>query len=140
MPHFRNMTRTLCRVAVSAGHGIGGFMSYVPLSPVPAKAHALRRSIAEAASPLVERPGTLAVHLLAGDDEASRIQTKEKDLRGSSDSVADWLLLVEGYSAQAPALATGPLGGEELLGMGAASVGAVSSYRLGALLAKDDVK
>jgi hypothetical protein len=138
MPHFRNVTRTLCQVRVSVGAGLGGKMAYVPLSAAPSHADALRRGVEERFSELVGQPGILAAHLLEGDACASSIQTKEKELRGQSDSVADWLLVVEGYVGPAHALETGPLSGQVLTGLGAASVGAVSSYTLGALLGEGD--
>jgi hypothetical protein len=140
MPHLRDMTRTLCRVTVSAGHGVGGKMAYIPLSPETSKTDALRRAIKETLSSLVGQTGTLAAHLLEGDDGASRIQTKEKELRGHSDSVADWLLLVEGDRSQVPIFETGPLAQGALMEMGAASVGSVSTYSLGALLPENEVQ
>ncbi len=134
MPHFRNMVRTLCRVTVSRGRGVGGRMAVVPLSPEPARAEELRGRIAGDLATLVGQPGVLAAHVLEADGAASRIETREKELRGRSDSVADWLLVVEGYEPPGPVLAEGPLGRDALLDDGAASVGEVASYSLAVLL------
>jgi hypothetical protein len=139
MPHFRNMTRTLSRVTVSVGRGLGGKMAYIPLSPESSRVSEFRNGIEKILEGLVKQPGTLAAHLLEADGEASRIQTKEKELRGDSDSVADWLLIVEGYRPQTCVFETGPLTKNALSSMGAASVGNVSSYAFGALLDESEV-
>lgn len=139
MPHFRDMMRTLCQVTVSAGQGAGGRMAYVSLSPEAARADELRAWLADTLPALCAEPGILAAHLFEGDEAASSIQTKEKELRGSADKIADWLLLVEGYGFPAPIFESGPLQRQTLLDNGAASVGKIASYTLGALLADSDI-
>lgn len=139
MPHFCNMMRTLCRVTVSIGHGLGGKMAFVALSPEPAKADDLRRHIEEAFAMVVKQPGVLSAHLLEADDDASRIKTREKELRGNTDKVADWLLLVEGYRPMSTLFETISLAREVLITTGAASVGNVADYSLGGLLAESEI-
>ncbi len=139
MPHFQNMIRTLCRVTVSTGQGLGGKMAYVSLSPDPSRAGDLRKWIAENLATLVEQPGALGAHLLEGDDAASRVESREKELRGNADAVADWLMVIEGYSPLGSVFDQGALGQDALLEMGAASVGNVGNYSLGALLAESEI-
>ena len=140
VPHFKNAARTLCRVSVSVGHGIGGEMAYVGLSPKASGSEDLRRTLGAELERLIEQPGILAAHLLEGDDAASRIETKEKALRGRADSVDDWLLLVEGYGDPGEALESGPIARDALLTLGAREVGEVTRYTLGALLHEDEVR
>lgn len=138
MPHFRNMTRTLCRITVTVGKGTGGKMSYVPLSPKPGQAKSLRNWIAKTIAPLGGQQGILGAHLLEGDDEASRIQTREKELRGG-DEVADWLLLLEGYDFPDSIFEKGPLQQCALLENGASMVGEITNYTLGAILMEAEI-
>ena len=139
MPHFRNMTRALCRVTESFGLGTGGKMAFVPLSPDPSKVGQLRNWIAETLAPLSEQQGMLGAHLLEGDGTASRTQTREKELRGDADGVADWLLLLEGYGFLGSVFERGPFERDALLEKGAATVGRFVSYSLSALLMESEI-
>jgi hypothetical protein len=53
--------------------------------------------------PLAGQSGLCAAHLLITDRERSQTPTREKSLRATQDTVADWVVLVEGYDEAAVA-------------------------------------
>ncbi len=97
MPALRNMNRSLCRVEISKGSGIGGFMQTVRFSPRTGREAHLRAALAVAAEALADENGLCAAHLLIVDRDRSQISTREASLRGRPDAMADWILLVDGY-------------------------------------------
>jgi hypothetical protein len=102
MPLIAGMNRTLCRVASSYGNGIGGYLLSIQLAPRPGSEDDLKRWLGDEALPdLAARAGLCGAHLLIGDSEVSQIKTQEKGLRGGSDAIADWIVLVEGYDRAA---------------------------------------
>lgn len=103
LPGLYNNSRTLCRLVSShGGRGICGFVLTVQLAAQPDRADALRAWLTgEALPPLVERPGIIGARLLQGDQAASRTATHERRLRSDADVVADWIVLVGGYDADA---------------------------------------
>lgn len=92
--HFRDTSRTICRVASSVGDGDGGWIETLRLST-----RAEPSDFIQSASPLVSEaaaaPGIVAVHLLEGQSESDSGTTAEKALRGQPDEVVAWVLLVE---------------------------------------------
>jgi hypothetical protein len=133
LPNMRNNGRTLCRVVASRGGvGICAFLLTLQLAPERARADALRAWLADTVLPqLVERPGIVGAHLLEGDQAASRAGTEEKRLRGAADAVADWIVLVGGYDADAvQAAGDETLAGDRLVAQGAAAAPALSLYQL----------
>ncbi|MCH9670171.1 MAG: hypothetical protein K0U93_01870 [Gammaproteobacteria bacterium] len=139
MPNMTNMMRTICTVSLSAGLGVGGSMAYVPMR-IPANAQVpVRDHLRATFEALANRPPLVGLHLVEGDGQASRIETKEKSLRGTPDAVADWLLLAEGYDDVGGVFDSGPLSPSELGSLGAEAVGPVSTYTLTALVSKEDV-
>ena len=102
LPSMRNNSRTLCRVVASHGAGICGYLLTVQLAPQPDREQELRLWLANDALPaLAGRPGIIGAHLLEGDQAASRTGTEEKRLRGAADAIADLVVLVGGYDADA---------------------------------------
>ena len=133
LPNMHNNSRTLCRVVASCGGaGICGFLLTVQLAPRRASADALRAWLVhEILPPLVERPGIIGAHLLEGDPAASRTGTEEKLLRGDADAIADWIVLVGGYDADAlHRVGEGMLSEEHLLAHGAAAGPTFGLYQL----------
>ena len=121
MPHHRNMTRSLCRVQSSHGSGLARVMLTVRFSPAPDAEDRLSLWLsAELLPKLPERKGLVAAHLLRAADGSAPAQTTEQKIR-SGDATADWILLVNGYSADAlVALAAGELGESAMAARGAA--------------------
>jgi hypothetical protein len=94
--HFLDTSRTICDVSWSIGLGEGGFIEAInfetSLEP-SAVASNLKGPLSAA---LAAIPGVVGIHLLQGQAQAGRGQTAEKELRGTPDKVAAWILLVEG--------------------------------------------
>lgn len=121
MPHHRSMTRSLCRVQSSHGSGLAKAMLTVRFLPV---AHAEERFggwlSTELLPKLPGRKGLVGAQLLRTAAGSQREPTTEQKIRGS-DTVADWIVLVNGYSADAVAtLAAEELGDSAMAARGAA--------------------
>jgi hypothetical protein len=120
MPHHRNMVRSLCRVRASFGGGLTLALATIRFSP----SQRLSRSISEwlvgdMMPSLPGRKGLIAAHLLETLPMAGRAQTTEQKIR-AGDAVADWVLLVGGYDADAiRTLLGGELSAESLIAHGA---------------------
>jgi hypothetical protein len=109
MPGVRDMNRTLCTIAISRGRGFGGILHTVQCSPVPGARAAFAGWLGEEAFPAtLSRPGIVRLELAIADREASRLKTRDQDLRGEPDAVADWVILVEAYTEDALGAASGP--------------------------------
>ncbi|MDE2334886.1 MAG: hypothetical protein KGK10_10155 [Rhodospirillales bacterium] len=97
---FRDTSRTICDVALSLGQGEGGVIETIRLQSAAADHAEYRAAMeAEVMRALMETPGITGVHLLHGRPGDSMRRTAEKALRGASDEVADWILLVEALDA-----------------------------------------
>jgi hypothetical protein len=102
MPAIRGLNRTLCTVSASFGGGFGAYLLTLQLAAQPQQHDGLRSWLTHSALPeLAKRPGLTGAHLLHGDRAASQTRTKEKEMRGDSDAIADWVVLVEGYDRTA---------------------------------------
>ncbi len=100
MPLFRSMSRTLCSVAITHGHGIGGYLATIQLSPGPEGPERLKIWLAAELARLSRQSGLCGAHLVQGDRAASQTKTQEVILRGQPDAVADWIVLIEGYDRE----------------------------------------
>jgi hypothetical protein len=110
MPLVVDMNRTLCSVVSSFGHGTGGHLLTLQLSVEPGRAQQLRDQLSSRTLPdLTAKRGLCCSQLLVGDQAARQTNTQEKVLRGTPDAVADWVVLVEGYDADAVAAARSDL-------------------------------
>jgi hypothetical protein len=118
--HFKDTSRTICRVAVSRGIGDGAAIMTVRLGTSQPR-DVFYTAVAEAVVPAVlSAPGIVAVHVLEGDTAASQQQTAEKRLRDRADAIDDWILLVEAVGPEAVfACRKGPAGREALAAAGA---------------------
>ncbi len=100
IPHFRNVARSICRVAFTNGVGSGGVMLTMRFA-IDAARHdgtveALRRRILP---PAVYRKGVAGVHLCLADEAVSNIVTAERRARtDDATAVPSWVLLIEGIS------------------------------------------
>jgi hypothetical protein len=101
MGYIRNNNRTLCRVVASIGNGVCADLLTIQLAAAPGRGDGLGRWLAETMPALTERAGVLSAHYLEGDLAASRTETEEKRLRSGSDAIADRVVLVGGYDADA---------------------------------------
>jgi len=96
MPHHRNMVRGQCRIVESTGGGVARQAVTVRLSPTAGREEELRSSLASLLGTLSTRPGLVGAHLLKHDTPPIAI-TKEQQIRGAADQVADWVLVAIGY-------------------------------------------
>jgi len=100
MPHHRNIVRSQCRVAESFGGGIARSIVTTRVSPKPDESDALRDWLADVLANLSCVPGITGGHLLQTDTPEIG-ETQEQKIRGGADAIADWIVLVNGYDAQA---------------------------------------
>jgi hypothetical protein len=99
MPHHRNMVRSQCRVLESRGGGIARHALTVRLSPAEGADDRLRAFFHDLVEQLAARPGLTGAHLLK--HQAPRMATTtEQKIRNEADQVADWVLVVCGYSRE----------------------------------------
>lgn len=99
VPSFRNVARSICRVAFTQGVGSGGVMLTLRFALDPARRDALvdslRRSVLP---PLVYRKGIAGIHVGLADEAASSVETAERKARADATLVPSWVVLVEGIS------------------------------------------
>lgn len=127
--HFRAVSRSICRVALTEGPAQGGLIATlrydVPEERAAGHKAELRRSLLPA---LLARPGVAGVHLLVADREASGVATAEQKARGVANAVPSWVLLLEGWGDET-AFVT--LAREELAQARLAALGAEGPCELG---------
>ena len=98
MPHHRNMVRGQCRIVESTGGGVARQALTVRLSPKAGREVELRSNLEALLGTLCTRPGLVGAHLLKHDTPAIAT-TKEQQIRGAADQVADWVFVAVGYDA-----------------------------------------
>lgn len=142
LPHFAGMNRTMCSVASTHGHGIGGYLLTIQLSPRHDRHSDLMNWLSSIVLPkIAAKAGLCAAHLLLGDQSVSATPTKEKDLRPTADAIADWVLLVEGYDRHAVEQAKADLLGRDgLYAHGVAGEPVAGLYSLDFTLGQDEAK
>ena len=132
LPLFRNNNRTVFRVTLSLGQGVGGAMATLRLGPLGDREGELRAWLTGTTLPaLIERPGVVGAHLGEADLSATRVPTEERKLRDREDEVARWVVLVEGADSEAVETACRDHLSPEALGRrGASPETALGVYRL----------
>jgi hypothetical protein len=100
VPSFRNVSRSICRVAYTSGVGQGGFMLTLRFDVAPAERLSVEAALTRRLMPpLAERKGISGVHLCLADDDISKIDTAEKKTRTDGTLVPAWIVLIEGNAA-----------------------------------------
>jgi hypothetical protein len=139
MPRHRNMVRSQCRVMESFGGGIARSMVTVRVSPAPGQADVLRESLRDVLARLACAPGIAGGHLLQTHTPKAGA-TEEQKIRGGADAIADWIVLVNGYDAQAlAAVVATQLSTASLAAAGAAPEQLTSAYDLAYTLTPRDL-
>ncbi len=97
MPHHLNMVRSLCRVRASFGGGHACAMATVRFTP--RRGSGVARRLADEMRKWTTQQGITGAGLLQSAPMPAA-QTAEQKIRGG-DGAADWILLVNGYDADA---------------------------------------
>lgn len=106
MPAYRNMTRGLCRVRASHGHGLGGQALLIRLR-LPGSETSDPDPLREFLGALALRRGISSAHWLEGAVQAP--MTREQSIRGADRSVDSALLITAYDEAALDALEAGEL-------------------------------
>ncbi len=102
LPHFRNVSRSLCQLGASLGRSQGGRMLTVTFEAIPGMEEGLGRFLADEALPtLFNRPGVVGAHFGVADRSGSEIATSERRARGDLTRVPGWVVLLEAVSVSA---------------------------------------
>jgi hypothetical protein len=97
VPSFRNVARSICRVAFTHGVGCGGVMLTLRFAlPDPAHDELLAALRTRLLPPLAYRKGIAGLHLGVADRAASSLDTAEKRVRADTTQVPSWVVLIEG--------------------------------------------
>lgn len=132
--HFRNVSRSLCRVAASHGKGCGGLAATVRYDVPDADAARHERLMCEEVLPrLAGERGIAGAHLLVADEAASGRSTAEQRARGDGGNlVPRWIVVVEGWGDEAPfaAQVAEQVGEAAMAGHGALEPSRPGLYRL----------
>jgi hypothetical protein len=100
--HFRNTSRSICRVVHSVGDSTGGHVLALPLRVPAERGDELTRTLLERAFPrVIDTTGIVACHLFAADMTASFARTTES--KGRAFDVPPWTVLCEASTAEAAA-------------------------------------
>jgi hypothetical protein len=97
IPSFRNVARSVCRVAFTSGVGSGGVMLTLRFAIDDARRESTLDALCRRVLPsLVHRKGVTGVHLCLADEAVSNIETAERKTRANATLVPSWIVLVEG--------------------------------------------
>ncbi len=141
--HFRDVARSLCRVAASFGNGEGGLVATwrydVPPDMASVHTETMRREILPA---LAGRGIVAGAHLLVGDTEASAVKTEEVRARGGENVLPSWMIVLEGWGEEAPfrALCREALSRDVLAAAHVAGEAAFGLYQLQATITPADIE
>jgi hypothetical protein len=131
--NFTETSRTLCRIAASAGVGVAAFAEVVRFGVVKDAGAACA-----AIWSLTSIDGISAAHLFLRDDGPAQV-TSETRLRSAPDTTWAAVLIVESATSQAAAAArSGPLSDEALLKAGLGRPAGRGLYRLDYLINHED--
>jgi hypothetical protein len=98
VPHFRDVSRSLCEVAASYGPAQGGLIGTFRYALPAGRDGAHRKRMATGVLPtLAHCAGVAGCHLLVADEAASAIKTAEKNVRAGANKVPPWIVLIEGW-------------------------------------------
>lgn len=97
MPHFPNMSRSVCNLRYSEGPGEGGFIATLRFSKSGRNEDELMKSVLPEIGRLA---GVVGVHYCVADGAASNIPTIEKTFRKAPDVCPPYTVMIEGSSAR----------------------------------------
>ena len=106
MPWFRDMTRSVCRITLDHGRGVGGWISWVATGPRAGAAESCRARLDGLFEQLSADPEIVRVQLWETDHGITTQPNPEQALRPGGDRVTDWIVTAEAISDGAAARAT----------------------------------
>lgn len=110
VPSFRNLARSICRVAFTGGPGSGGVMLTLRFDITDAqRADTLAALTQRILPPLTYRAGVSGVHLCLADEAISRVETAEKKALADATRIPSWVIMIEGISVAGVRSAGEPL-------------------------------
>jgi hypothetical protein len=102
VPSFKNVARSICRVAFTSGDGSGGTILTMRFDvPGANRARAIEALVGRILPPLSLRNGISGVHLCLADEVVSKVETNEKKARADITMVPTWIGLIEGNGVTA---------------------------------------
>lgn len=139
MPLHRGMVRSQCRCIHSSGGGIGRYALTIRLSPVDGREAAMSVYLASLGESFTTSPGGTSYHVFR--TETPNISaTKEQQIRGGKDSVADWIVIAIGYDIDVlENLRCDAFGTAEMVLQGIDPAAIFETYQLAYALAADDL-
>ncbi len=100
LPGFRDVSRSLCRVAGSMGVGQGGVILTRRFDVAAEERAAVATRLTGHVFPeITALPGITGAHLCLADEAASGIRTVEASVRTVPTLVPTWIVLIEGVTA-----------------------------------------
>ena len=95
--HFRDVARSLCRVAYSEGHAQGGLVATWRYQSSNSDADNYEAATRDFLHTIIKSEGVAGAHLLVADAEASSAMNAEEKARGQRNEVPGSVLVVEGW-------------------------------------------
>lgn len=106
LPGFRDVARSICRVAHTTGVGQGGFILTQRFAVAEHQREQLAQTLSDAILPVIAgSPGIVGAHLCLADAGASGVVTAEAATRVVPTIVPSWAVLIEGISVAGVKLA-----------------------------------
>jgi len=131
--HFRDVSRSICRVAATYGKAQGGLVATWRYDLDAGNARDHCRAMADRMLPeIAGRPGVAGAHLLVADSAASALDSAERRARDEANRIPPWIVIVEGWGDEIPfeSLCREVLSDEILRSLGIGSGAAFGLYRL----------
>lgn len=120
VPSFTDVTRSLCRVALSLGPGVGGYMATLRCNAASGRIDELEKWVDGLLRGVAERPGIHGAHLCRLESEASSVETEERRSRANATLLAQTVAMIEASGREPLAEVLGSLSREPLIAAGAA--------------------
>jgi hypothetical protein len=105
--NFRNVSRGVCRVALSDGVAQGGYMLTLRHAPQAGRHGDLWQFLKTTLPSLLDRPGIVGVHFCVADKTVSDVETAER--KGRQVDIPNWLVMIESVAPESADAACKPL-------------------------------
>lgn len=131
--HFRDVARSICRVAATVGESQGGLVATWRYDvPDENSAEHIEAVTQDILPKILKQRGIAAAHLLIANVEASDFDTEERKARTERNQIPRWIVIVEGWGDEAAFVEQCGtiLTDETLASTGASGSAEVGIYRL----------